>query len=405
MSDQSKTSVKPPKLTVITTVHNGQRFLDETLESILNQDFTDLEYIVIDDGSSDGSWKVLERWAARDTRLLIERLPAHVGISAAFNRGLALARGQYICRHDADDIHVGSRLRHQVDHLDANPDTVLVTANYIDVDESGNLLSEEVVENPPAVIAYLLTFGKPLMAAGSQGMFRTDMARTVGGFREDFDVSVDHDFLCKLSARGRIVVLPEFGLKKRLHEGQVSVRSLPEQLRNCLISARPMLSAQLGRSLSDEEFLAVASICHRHGRTGVSSTGNRLLRESFLRFASSDRADKTSCDIVRRIIAGWWVHAAVPLVKKGALVDAGLHLVYAATWHPSSLATCLVILAERLASWWRRARRLSPATKRVEAHGLEMKARRRVLPRTPRERRSSRRDVPSYEQNSLRPPT
>lgn len=405
MSDQSKTTVMTPKLTVITTVHNAERFLDETLESILHQDFTDLEYIVIDDGSSDGSWKVLERWAARDARLLIERLPAHAGISQAFNRGLALARGQYICRHDADDVHVGSRLRHQVEHLDANPDTVLVTANYIDVDEHGNFLSKEVVENPPAVIAYLLAFGKPLMAAGSQGMFRNGMARTVGGFREDFDVSVDHDFLCKLSTRGHIVVLPEFGLKKRLHEGQVSVRSLPEQLRNCLISARSMLSTQLGRSLSDDEFLAVASICHRHGRTGVAARANRVLRESFLRFASSGRADKTSCDIARRIIAGWWVHAAVPLVKKVALVDAGLHVAYAATWHPSSLKTCMVILAERLASWWRRASRVPPSAKHVEAHGLEMKAKKRVLPRAPRERRGSGRDVPSHEQNSLRPPT
>ena len=348
MSDLTDNIVMTPKLTVITTVCNGERFLDETLESILRQDFTDLEYIVIDDGSSDGSWKILERWAERDARLLIERLPEHAGIARAFNRGLVLARGQYICRHDADDVHVGSRLRHQVEHLDGNKDTVMVTANYIDVDEHGNFLSEEMVENPPAVIAYLLTFGKPLMAAGSQGMFRHDMARTVGGFREDFDVSVDHDFLCKLSTRGRIVVLPEFGLKKRLHEGQVSVRSLPAQLRNCLISARPMLSAQLGRSLSDDEFLAVASICHRHGRTGVSAQGNRVLRESFLRFAGNEAADKTDCDIVRRTIAGWWVHAAVPLFKKGALVEAGLHLVYAATWHPSSLKTCLDILVDRL---------------------------------------------------------
>src|SRR3954470_24384120 len=120
MSDLTDNIVMTPKLTVITTVCNGERFLDETLESILKQDFTDLEYIVIDDGSSDGSWKILERWAGRDARLLIERLPEHAGIARAFNRGLALARGQYICRHDADDVHVGSRLRHQVEHLDGN---------------------------------------------------------------------------------------------------------------------------------------------------------------------------------------------------------------------------------------------------------------------------------------------
>lgn len=355
MSDQIENIVMTPKLTVITTVRDGERFLDETLESILKQDFTDLEYIVVDDGSNDGTWKILERWAEHDARLVIKRLPKHAGIARAFNHGLALARGQYICRHDADDLHIGSRLRHQVEHLDCNPDTVLVTANYIDVDENGNFISEEVVENPPAVIAYLLTFGKPLMAAGSQGMFRNAMARAIGGFREDFEVSVDHDFLCKLSTQGRVVVLPEFGLKKRLHEGQVSVRSLPEQLRNCLITARPMLNARLGRPLSDDEFLAVASICHRHGRTGVSATGNRVLRETFYRFAGSEGTDKAACDIVRRTIAGWWIHAAVPLVKKGALVEGALHLVYASTWHPSSLKTCLVILTDRLTNWRRKA--------------------------------------------------
>lgn len=348
MSDQTENPKIMSKLTVITTVRNGERFLDETLESILNQDFADLEYVVIDDGSTDGTWKILQRWAERDARLFIERLSEHMGIAGAFNHGLALARGEYICRHDADDVHIGSRLRHQVEHLDANPDTVLVTANYIDIDETGNVLSEEVVENPPAVIAYLLTFGKPLMAGGSQGMFRNAMARTVGGFREDFEVSVDHDFICKLSTRGQIVVLPEFGLKKRLHEGQVSVRNLPAQLRNCLINSRTMLNAQLGRSLSDDEFLAVASICHRHGRTGVAATGNRVLRESFVRFAASEKIGKADCDIVRRTIAGWWVHAAVPLFKSGAFVEAGLHLMYAAAWHPSSLKTCVGILTQRL---------------------------------------------------------
>jgi hypothetical protein len=337
-----------PRVSVITTVYNGERFLDQAIESILKQDFADLEYIIIDDGSTDNTPEILQSWARRDLRIRIERLSENVGIARAFNRALDLARGQYTCRHDADDICVGPRLRRQVEQLDRDPDTVLVTANCVDIDANGFGVREHVVENPPEVIAYLLIFGNPIMGAGGQGMYRTATAREMGGFREDFQASLDYEFFCRLSARGQMVVLPFTGLMRRLHDGQISARWRPAQLRNSLSSSRKMLTAYLGRTLSDAELVATASVCQQTGQTGVAVLANHVFREAYARFSEGGKANRMHCDVVRRVTANWWVHAAVPLIKKGAFAEAGRHVAYAMSWHPSAVTTCVAILARRV---------------------------------------------------------
>jgi glycosyltransferase involved in cell wall biosynthesis len=328
-------------------VYNGERYINEAIESILAQDFTDYEYLIVDDGSTDRTPQILQWWSERDPRIVVERIPRNSGIAHALNRGLAVARGQYIGRQDADDICVGPRLRRQVELLDAEPGVALVSANFTVVDAEGRWSDHCVVENPPAVIAYLMNFTNAVMGAGPQGMFRRDTARALGGFREDFEVSVDYEFYVRLLQRGRIVVLPFVGLKYRRHDQQSSCLHRDLQSRNSRMNSRRVLSAYLGRALSDHEFFSVASIWRHEGRTGVAAIGNRVLCEAFTRFTAAE-PDPSLHLRVRRITAYRWLLSATMLVRLHAFAEAALHLGYALLWHPFSPGDGAARLTERM---------------------------------------------------------
>jgi len=178
-------------------------------------------------------------------------------------------------------------------------------------------------------------------------MFRRDMARELGGYREDVEGSEDYEFWTRLVRRGRFVILPFVGLKYRVHDQQISVRLMDTQQRNSLMNSRRMLTFYLDRALSDDEFIAVASIWRQQGRTGVAAIGNRLMREAYARFSEAE-GNAVHCDLVRRITARRWVHSAVPLIKKGAFADAARHLAYAVMWHRSSIGVSAAVFVERM---------------------------------------------------------
>jgi glycosyltransferase involved in cell wall biosynthesis len=92
-----------PAVSVLMPVYNGAGFVGKAADSILGQTLRDLELIIIDDGSTDNTWKVLEKLAERDSRVNIYRNESNVGIPGTSNRAISLARGQFIARQDADD--------------------------------------------------------------------------------------------------------------------------------------------------------------------------------------------------------------------------------------------------------------------------------------------------------------
>jgi glycosyltransferase involved in cell wall biosynthesis len=110
-----------PRVSVLMSVYNGEQYLEEAVESILNQTFTDFEFIIVDDGSLDSSPGLLARHAQRDPRILVHRLDSNRGLSVALNAGLKLARGEYIARMDSDDVSLPDRLQEQVAFMDAHP--------------------------------------------------------------------------------------------------------------------------------------------------------------------------------------------------------------------------------------------------------------------------------------------
>lgn len=121
------------KVSVVMSVYNGEDFLAEAIESVLNQTYKDFEFIIVDDGSTDSTPKILEKYQAFDQRIVIDS-HENMGLAVSLNRAVDIARGEWIARIDADDIMLPNRLEEQVKFIEANPtvDVVATWVYYID---------------------------------------------------------------------------------------------------------------------------------------------------------------------------------------------------------------------------------------------------------------------------------
>lgn len=128
------------KVSVITPVYNGEKFLEETIRSVLNQTFTEFEYLLVNHASTDASRQILQKFQALDNRITIIELSINKGGPAyPRNEGIKAARGEYIAFVDADDVWKPHKLQTQLDFLDQHPQTDMVYSSADIMDESGHV--------------------------------------------------------------------------------------------------------------------------------------------------------------------------------------------------------------------------------------------------------------------------
>jgi glycosyltransferase involved in cell wall biosynthesis len=204
-----------PKVSVFIPIYNRERYLCVAVNSILAQSFTDFELVLVDDGSTDGSLALLERYAANDRRVRVASNGANLGIPRTRNRGLDLARGEYLALLDSDDYAYPGRLEAQVRFLDAHPDHVQVGSWGSFMDENGRL--QRKVRRQPCRAADVdaeLLFRCCLSN-------RSIMARTAVlqayRYREDFPRCQDYDMHVRLAERHAMANLPEILVCGRQH--------------------------------------------------------------------------------------------------------------------------------------------------------------------------------------------
>ena len=288
-------------------VYNGQRYVDEAIASVVGQGYDDFEFVIVDDGSTDDTPAILAEWAARDPRIIVHRSPETEGIPSALNRGLAIARGEYIARQDADDLCVAGRVAKQVAALDADPQTVLVSTGFELIDEQGRRRGSVVPFEAPEVLEYLLHFSNAIGGHG-QVMFRRDVVLSLGNYRVEFDCSQDYDLWSRLAEHGRLLVLPITGMRHRMHDRRVSVTSGKRQRLNSVSISRRNLTAFLGHELDDQEFDAMTAIWRQFDRRGAAAGAHRLFSEAYAHFkqANANRSHRRqgACVFPQRRAAG-----------------------------------------------------------------------------------------------------
>lgn len=213
-----------PLVSVVLPVYNGEKYLSEAIASILSQTFSDFEFIIIDDGSTDGSSEIVDRWAKLDRRIrVISR--ENRGLVYSLNEGINAATGKYIARMDADDVSDPRRFQSQVDYLECNSDVVLLGVrvypsrfmNWRFLGLSGKL-------NTTWGLVFRNNVGHPGV------MLRTDILKKHSlNYRTDYLYAEDFKLWSEMVRYGLADILPQSLLYYRPHDKSLSIQHRNEQ--------------------------------------------------------------------------------------------------------------------------------------------------------------------------------
>lgn len=219
-----------PAVSVVIPVYNAGKYLASAIGSIVDQSFTDWEMVCIDDGSTDSSPELLDRFAAHDPRIRVVH-QANCGVVAAANRGHQLARAELVCRMDADDIAMPNRLAHQVEFMQHHPEYVAVSGAILEMDTDSEPLGlQQLPGDHEAIVQRLLSRDTGLFQPAS--IMRSEAFRKIGGFRAKYQWIEDQDLWLRMSGVGRLGNTEELVLCYRLHPASCtwSMSSLRSEL-------------------------------------------------------------------------------------------------------------------------------------------------------------------------------
>ena len=213
-----------PKVSVIMSVYNGEEYLREAIDSILNQTFEDFEFIIVDDGSTDRTADILASY--RDPRIKVIN-QKHLGIAHAKNKAVKASSGEYIAIMDADDISLPERLEVEASFLNHNRDIGIVSCSNYFVDEYG-----KTILTRSALIGYVLIQKKLLedmCVNHCSAMIRRKVFKEVGGYRRAFKCSLDYDLFLRIAEVSKIENIKEPLHKYRIRIDSISVAKKVEQ--------------------------------------------------------------------------------------------------------------------------------------------------------------------------------
>lgn len=224
--------MRNPKVTVLMSVYNGEKYLYEAIDSILNQTFKDFEFLIINDGSTDGIADILKSY--EDPRIKIINNEKNIGLTKSLNVGLKMVKGKYIARQDADDISMPERLEKEVVFLDNNKNVGLVGTYYFVINEKGKILHTiKCLTESRELNEKLLEgnqFGHGLI------MFRKECIDKVGAYREEFIFAQDFDFCLRIAEIYNVANIPEHLYKWRLNLKSISVTKKIQQDKYALLA-------------------------------------------------------------------------------------------------------------------------------------------------------------------------
>jgi hypothetical protein len=205
---------RPLRVSVIMAVYNGEPFVAEGIGSLLAQTFDDFELIVVNDGSTDRTAEIVAGFD--DPRIRLVANERNLGLAPSLNRGLALARGEFIARQDADDRSVPDRLARQVAFMDANPDVALLGSWFTEIAADGTRRESHPLPTSHADLSWYLWMRCPFVHSAVLWR-RALVAEDVGGYDERLAYSMDYDLWRRIAARHRVANLPESLVELRTH--------------------------------------------------------------------------------------------------------------------------------------------------------------------------------------------
>ena len=301
-----------PRISVVTAVYNGEAYLRQSLESILGQRDVEFEFIIVDDGSTDRSPEMLAEMACQDPRVRLFSQP-NLGLTAALICGCSKATGEFIARHDADDISLPGRLQSQADLLARDHQCAFVSCWSRAIGPCDEFLYEEKRTRDPLKLRGDLVSGKRGPAGHGSVMFRSSAYEAIGGYREAFRVAQDYDLWLRLIEVGTYQCLPRILYAYRVAEASISAQRRNDQVALARIarSCRAACLAGLDEKLWLED---AKEISHK----GLAAKQPRNSNAYFIGRCLLARRNESARKYLRRAVAA----APWSLKRRAALLAA-----------------------------------------------------------------------------------
>jgi len=261
----------PVKVSVLMPVYNGQQFVADAIESILAQTMPDFEFIIVDDGSQDSSWSIIQSY--EDKRIRAYQRP-HQGIVSALKFGISVAQSDWIARMDADDISLPDRFERQLAAVWGDDEVVVLGGANIAINKNGKRLGMTKVSEAHEEILENVLYGRGYGIDHSSVFMRTEALHKIGGYRARFLCSEDIDLWLRMSEVGTLRSLPEVINLNRLHSENISLSdSGCTQVLNALAARVCYFKRKAGKddpaNLDDIEWAAcikeIERVCEHYG--------------------------------------------------------------------------------------------------------------------------------------------
>jgi glycosyltransferase involved in cell wall biosynthesis len=228
---------KHPEISVVMSVYNGARFLRESIDSVLQQSFTNFEFIIVNDGSTDESLSIIKSF--NDDRILLIENEGNKGLIYSLNKGFSVAKGKYIARLDADDLCFSNRLSIQFEFMETHPEIGVVGSDYINFSSSFSR-NCSTLKNPEILKAWLL-FATPLCHPSV--MIRSNvLAQEINPYDQEFLHVEDYELWTRIALNTGLDNIAKPLLRYRHHPAQISQRARAEQLKGSKEIQRRYLS-------------------------------------------------------------------------------------------------------------------------------------------------------------------
>lgn len=238
-------------ITVLMTVYNNEKYIRKAIQSILNQTFTNFEFLIIDDGGQDNSLEIIKSF--KDQRIRIVLQEKNCGQTASLNLGLRIAKGKYIARMDADDISLPRRLEEQFAFVQNHPKDFGALGTQIKfIDGQEHFLYKPCMPKEEGNILWHSLFTSPLYH--SSVLFEKKIVLAVGGYNESFVYAQDHLLWVQLLKHGKRIYNLNLTplVLARLHSESVTARGSEKRTREAVLVTQAALGSLLQWSLNFE---------------------------------------------------------------------------------------------------------------------------------------------------------
>ena len=263
-----------PEISVVMSVYNGLRYLPGAIESILVQQRADFEFIIIDDGSTDGSTGLLEQYASSDRRIRLIK-EENRGLTRALIRGCQEAKARFIARQDADDLSLPQRLSKLAEMLRQDQNLAFVSSWADVIGPEDELLLTYIRPADPETATHQLMFERLGPPGHGSVMFRRDRYEEVGGYRRELFLGQDSDLWLRLGLVGRLGYAQEVLYQYRISDSSIS--SGMNERRMSFIRLIAELHAARMAGQSEEPILERAKVVPRGNQPGSNESKSQAL--------------------------------------------------------------------------------------------------------------------------------